>query len=82
VSDDRAGIILDISRALAGLDVNVEELSSEITDAPMAGGHLFKMHATLRAPEQVPLERVREVLEGLADELMVDLSFAELGDAA
>jgi glycine cleavage system regulatory protein len=78
VSDDRAGIILDISRALAKLSVNVEELTSEITSAPMAGGNLFKMHATLRAPEHMPLDRVTKVLEGLADELMVDLSFAEL----
>lgn len=78
LSDDRAGIILDISRALAGLDVNLEELSSEITSAPMAGNNLFRMQATLRAPEHVPLDRVTEVLESLADELMVDLSFAEV----
>ena len=78
LSDDRAGIILDISRALAELDVNLEELSSEITSAPMAGHNLFRMQATLRAPENVPLDRVTEVLESLADELMVDLHFAEV----
>jgi glycine cleavage system regulatory protein len=78
VSDDRAGIIRDISQALAKLGVNVEELSSEITSAPMAGGNLFRMQASLRAPEGVPLDRVTAELEGLADELMVDLSFADL----
>jgi glycine cleavage system regulatory protein len=78
VSDDRAGIIRDIAQALARLGVNVEELSSEITSAPMSGGNLFRMHATLRAPEEVPLERVTRELEGLADELMVDLSLAAL----
>ena len=79
VADDRAGIILDISRVLSELEVNLEELSSEITSAPMAGGNLFRMHASVRAPEDMPLERVKGVLEGLADELMVDLSLAEIG---
>ncbi len=80
VADDRAGIIRDISRALADLGVNVEELSSETTSAPMAGNNLFRMEATLRAPETMPLERVTRVLESLGDELMVDLSFAEVGE--
>lgn len=78
VADDRAGIILDISRVLAELGVNLEELSSETTSAPRAGGNLFRMEATLRAPEAVPADRVKGVLESLADELMVDLNFAEI----
>lgn len=80
VADDRAGIILDISRVLSELGVNLEELSSETTSAPMAGGNLFHMHATVRAPESVPVERVTSVLESLADELMVDLNFAEVAE--
>ena len=77
VSDDRAGVIRDISRALSELGVNVEELSSEVSSAPMAGGNLFRMHATLRAPGGVTVDRVRSVLEGLADDLMVDVPGSE-----
>lgn len=79
---DRPGIVRTISRALAQHEVNIEELETETTSAPMSGDTLFRARATLQIPPTITLERLREVLEALAGELMVDLSLQEDGEIA
>lgn len=74
--DDRPGIVRDVSRVLAERGVNVEELQTEVTSAPMSGEPLFTARALLHVPPSVPLPELRAGLEALAGELMVDL-FAE-----
>lgn len=69
---DRPGIIRDVSRALALRGVNVEELDTRCESAPMSGEVLFRARARLRVPGGV--EELRETLEKIASELMVDLS--------
>lgn len=71
---DRAGIIRDVSRVLAERGVNVEELASEVSSAPMSGEPLFTARARLRVPPTLPLADLRASLEKLASELMVDLT--------
>lgn len=72
--DDRPGIIRDVSRVLSEHGVNVEELESELTSAPMSGEQLFKASALLQVPPQLELADLRTSLESLAGELMVDLT--------
>jgi len=79
---DRPGIVLNISRALAQHEVNIEELETETTSAPMSGDSLFRARATLRIPATTTLGQLRGVLEALAGELMVDLSLEENGEVA
>lgn len=74
VGNDRPGIIRDISRALADQHINIEELETDVTSAPMTGDLLFRAQATLRVPPSVTLDTLRRQLEALAAELMVDLS--------
>jgi len=52
---------------LAGRGVNVEELESEVTSAPMSGEALFTARAVLR----VPAEHSLAVLRADLDRLMV-----------
>jgi glycine cleavage system regulatory protein len=73
VGQDRPGIVHEISDALAARGVNITELNTEITSAPMAGGTLFTAVATLDVPGDTPIDSLRCDLEALADELMVDL---------
>jgi glycine cleavage system regulatory protein len=77
VGQDRIGIIRDISRALAGRGVNVEDLTSACEEAPMAGGELFRLSAALACPPSVSVEDLKDVLEAIAHDLMVDLSLRE-----
>lgn len=73
IGNDHPGIIRDISRVLSLHQVNIEELETDVTSAPMSGDALFRARALLRIPAVVTLDSLVGVLEALAGELMVDL---------
>ena len=74
---DRPGIVSEISAVLADAQVSIEELSTNVRDAPMAGGTLFEARAVLSAPLGRDTDVLRDVLEALADELMVELRLSD-----
>ena len=74
---DHPGIVAEISAALAARDVSIEELSTDLRDAPMAGGTLFEARAVLNAPPTTSLGDLRSILEGLAYELMVEIRLSD-----
>jgi glycine cleavage system regulatory protein len=74
---DRPGIVREISHALAERGVNVEELESRTSSAPMSGETLFHVNARLRLPAETSPEELRATLEKLADELMVELVLSD-----
>lgn len=73
---DHPGIVAEISAALAARGVGIEEIVTDIREAPMAGGTLFEARAVLDPPEGVDGDDLRVLLEGLADELMVDVTLS------
>ncbi len=77
VGQDRPGIVHQITRVLAAHRVNVEELTTECVEAPMAGGMLFQARAQLHIPADADMAVVRGDLEKIAADLMVDLRFAD-----
>jgi glycine cleavage system regulatory protein len=78
VGQDRPGIVRQLSHALAGQGVNVEELRTECVSAPMSGETLFKAHAKLNIPDSCNVGELRRHLEKIAGDLLVDLAFEEL----
>lgn len=74
---DRPGIIHDITRQLAALNVNIEELESEQRAAPMSNEMLFYAHLQLGLPPGVTAEDVQGVFESMPDPLTVDLTFSQ-----
>ncbi len=74
---DHPGIVAEISASLAARGVSIEELSTDVREAPMAGGTLFEARAVLNAPPATSTEVLRSMLEGLADELMVEISLSD-----
>jgi glycine cleavage system regulatory protein len=74
---DHPGIVAEISACLAAERVSIEELTTSVNDAPMAGGTLFEAHAVLRAPRTLSMDKLRSLLEALANELMVDITLAD-----
>jgi len=79
VGHDRPGLVREISHALAARGVNVEELVTACVSAPMSGEMLFKAQARLQIPAGCPVAALRQELETLAADLMVDVSFTEVG---
>ena len=73
VGQDRPGIVHEVSDALAGRGVNITELVTATTSAPMAGGLLFTATVHLDVPASVDVDELQAALEALADELMVDV---------
>jgi glycine cleavage system regulatory protein len=76
LGSDQPGIMRKISNTLSDRGINVDELSTECSSAPMSGGELFKMSARLACPPSVELEELRAELERVANDLMVDITFA------
>jgi glycine cleavage system regulatory protein len=77
IGADHPGIVAEISGALADQHIGFEELHTDVREAPMAGGMLFEAHAVLQAPPTTDVEDLREKLEAIADELMVDIKLSD-----
>lgn len=73
IGQDRPGIVHDVSACLANVAVSIQELETATTAAPMAGGLLFEARAQLAVPATVDIAELRDALESLANELMVDI---------
>jgi len=73
VSQDRPGIIREISSRLASLGVSVQDLRTIIENAPMSGERIFRAEAELVPPVSADFEQIRSALEDLADDMMIDL---------
>jgi glycine cleavage system regulatory protein len=77
IGQDRPGIVHEISTALARAGVNVEEFSSEVTSGAMTGETLFKASARLQLPGNCNLAALKQEVEKIAADLLVDVSFGD-----
>ena len=77
IGADHPGIVAQVTASLASRGVSIEELSTDVREAPMAGGTLFEAQALLTAPPTMSTEALRSTLEDLADDLMVELTLSE-----
>jgi glycine cleavage system regulatory protein len=73
IGHDRPGIVSEITRVLAGFEVNVEALETERLSAPMSGEMLFQARARIVLPPDCRVADVRSKLEEIASDLMVEL---------
>jgi glycine cleavage system regulatory protein len=80
IGADHPGIVAEISAALAAHRIGIEELTTDVRAAPMAGGRLFEAQVLLDAPTSTDVEALRATLEALADELMVELRLSDAGE--
>ncbi len=73
VGHDRPGIVHEVSHALARHRVSIQEMETTTMSAPMSADPLFEVNAVLTAPPELSLDSLRDSLEQLAGELMVDI---------
>jgi len=74
---DRPGLVHEISALLAAHRINVEELSTDRPAAAHSGDRMFHADIRVNIPETVDLAAVRDGLERLAGDLMVEIRLAE-----
>jgi glycine cleavage system regulatory protein len=78
VGQDRPGIVRQISHTLAESGVNVEELHTECASAAMSGETLFKARAVLNIPLSCDAAKLRQNLEKIAADLIVEISLEKI----
>jgi len=73
VGNDRPGIVKEISQVLSSLQVNVLDLATHFESAAMSAEALFKTQARVQLPKQLDEEELRDKLENLSNDLMVEV---------
>jgi glycine cleavage system regulatory protein len=74
LGQDRPGIVRDISRVLADRQVSITDFETERTSGSFSGEAMFKARALLQLPAGLDAHTLRQSLEALANEWMVDLT--------
>lgn len=74
---DRAGLVHEIAALLALHHINVEELTTDRSAAAHSGDPLFRAHVRVFVPEGLEIGVVRQGLERLAADLMVEIRLVE-----
>ncbi|MDP1607570.1 MAG: ACT domain-containing protein [Rhodocyclaceae bacterium] len=77
VGHDRIGIVKEVSQVLARHAVNVEELATHTSSAPMSAEVLFHAQAELFTAPDFDARALKAELERLSDDLMVDITLGE-----
>ena len=73
VGADRPGIVHEISHLLAARGIGIVDLRTWTESAAMAGTALFRAAAVVRLPDDVTTDDLTTALEGLSNDLMVDV---------
>ncbi|MDU0354286.1 ACT domain-containing protein [Paraglaciecola aquimarina] len=73
MGNDRSGIVQDLTQILNQFNVNIIKFDSSCESAPNWGGLLFKATAIISTTVDFDLDRLREGLEAIANDLMVDI---------
>jgi glycine cleavage system transcriptional repressor len=74
VALDHPGIVHEVAHALSELGVNIESLTTRVTEAPMSGSPLFEMTLEVSVPSSIQLDGVRARLAEIAVRLNLYLT--------
>lgn len=74
---DHPGIILDITQALAAINVTISAMETECFSGSMSGGDMFKGQLTVDVPKDMVFESLEETLHQVSNDLLVDLLIEE-----
>ncbi len=77
IGNDRPGIVREVASALAARHINVREMDTTITSAPMSGDPLFEAVAEIQVPKTLNLVELNEQLDAIADALTIEIDLEE-----
>ena len=70
---DRQGILEEVTNELSRNSINVIELETRVSSAPMSGDKMFHADASVLVPSSVDLIDLHDRLDAVADDLGVDI---------
>ncbi len=74
---DHAGIVRDVSHVLTSHGVNVDDLRTEVFAGSMTGEAMFSADAEVILPDELDVDDLRDALELIANDIMVDIDLTE-----
>lgn len=74
---DHPGIVRDITRVLAEKAINITEMETERWTGAMSAEAMFRLHADIELPDSLATDALRDALEVLAGDIMVEVEIAE-----
>ncbi|MEH6550891.1 MAG: ACT domain-containing protein [Pseudomonadales bacterium] len=80
IGNDRPGIIQEIASAMARYHLNIVEMQTVISSAPMAGHQLFAAEITFEVPAELKYETVLDEINDIADALDLDITLDGIND--
>ena len=78
---DRPGIVHEVTSTLARYQINLLEMSSNVTAAAMTGIPMFSAEAMVEVTDQVDITAIDNQLSDIAAELGIDILLAEIKDS-
>lgn len=81
VGPDRPGIVREVSQAFVEYNINIEEISTQLSSMPYSGDPLFEAEGVISVPASLELHVLDEKLARIADQLGVDISLKAEGEA-
>jgi glycine cleavage system regulatory protein len=73
MGNDKPGIVQELTSILAQFNINIVAFDSSCASAPNWGSSMFKARATISMAKDFDIEPLREALEEVANDLMVDI---------
>lgn len=73
MGNDKPGIVQELTSVLNQFNLNIVKFESSCGSAPNWGSALFKAQATVDVPADFDLSTLREALEEIANDLIVDI---------
>ncbi|MCL6269950.1 hypothetical protein M3P05_08365 [Sansalvadorimonas sp. 2012CJ34-2] len=74
IADEAPELVTDVSRLLGEQHIRISEIHTDTIPAPYTGEHLQSIQAHLYAPDGTDVDTVRERIESLSPELILDIS--------
>lgn len=71
--NDRVGIVRELSSVLHQFDLNIMQFDSSCESAANWGNQVFKAKTSVELPESLDIDELKDALEALSDDLMVDI---------
>ena len=71
---DNEGIVKILSKYLAGKSINILEMQTHITNAPVTGTPLFNLKAMTTLPENIKIRGIQSDLHQIAQKLGVEIT--------
>ena len=73
MGNDKPGIVQELTSVLSQFNINISRFDSSCSSAPNWGSSLFKATAEVEIPDNFDLDPLREALEEIANDLVVDI---------